>query len=553
LALWQSDQAALPALPNLVAAFDEKDPYVRHWIVKAMAQCCPQGAAVSTLVEALEDADWEVAAAAVEGLAKSQPADLSQFLIKILNSGKDRAQGYALGVIRKLGPAVTRTCREIVKAVAAKAFDSTNENIRIEAILALAEIKAKPEAIGAVVAHYKGANEYGSQREMRVRLAKLLAEFGPESSPALGRLLCDQDLEVHWAAAEGLSQFGVDQALPILIQALEDKDKYVRGHAADALAKFGQNASRALPALVAATLKYGDWEVAKAIQAINAKDSSSVRVFIGALKDGNSRLRRNAALALAWSEHDEQAAVPALAAALRDSDNQVRAEAASALARFGPRAEPAANSLKDALRDADPKVKKEAAEALQAIGPGANAAVPELIRMLGAQSHELRWAAVRTLGSIGPTAKAAVPTLIKSLEDADDLVREYAAESLSRIDLEGSISKLVMFRGGERRSAWSHWSSRNLLAMPPAVSIPPLVTVLRHSDHDVRCRAAYLLGRIGEVANSAVPDLLELMNDPDQETRCAAAWAIGAIRWPGDRTSGRHSDHRGVQNGEVES
>lgn len=76
---------------------------------------------------------------------------------------------------------------------------------------------------------------------VRESAANALGEIGPyanEAVPALITALGDEDSWVRVYAAEALGKIGVKEAVPALIKALEDEDKYVRGEAVRALKKI---------------------------------------------------------------------------------------------------------------------------------------------------------------------------------------------------------------------------------------------------------------------------------------------------------------------------
>ena len=80
-----------------------------------------------------------------------------------------------------------------------------------------------------------------------------------DAVPALIQALQDQDPEVHVRAASALVQIGTPKtlkalktAVPDLIQALQDRDKGVRADAASVLGMIGEGAKDAVPALIQA-------------------------------------------------------------------------------------------------------------------------------------------------------------------------------------------------------------------------------------------------------------------------------------------------------------
>jgi HEAT repeat protein len=100
----------------------------------------------------------------------------------------------------------------------------------------------------------------------RLQAAKDLGRLGwlaREAMPALVNLLNDEDGKVREAAAHAIGQMGPD-ALPILREMLNHQDKYVRRHAAWAMGKLGPLAKPALPSLCVA-LKDGDPRTASGI------------------------------------------------------------------------------------------------------------------------------------------------------------------------------------------------------------------------------------------------------------------------------------------------
>jgi hypothetical protein len=134
-------------------------------------------------------------------------------------------------------------------------------------------------------------------------------------------------------------------------------------------------------------------------------DERAVEPLIAALKDGDSRVRSNAAIAL--GEIGDTRAVEPLIAALKDGDSSVRSNAAIALGVIGdPRVEP----LIAALKDEDSWVRGYAAIALGEIGDA-----------------------------------RAVEPLIAALKDEDSSVRRYAAEALGVIGDERALELLMDF------------------------------------------------------------------------------------------------------------
>ncbi|HIG46791.1 MAG TPA: HEAT repeat domain-containing protein [candidate division Zixibacteria bacterium] len=121
-------------------------------------------------------------------------------------------------------------------------------------------------------------------------------------------------------AAYGLVAAGTD-AMPTLIEALDDSEWAVRASAADILGDMGTLAAHTTPQL------------------------------IKALNDSSLWVRRNAAEALGIFGVEAKDAVPALSRTLSDQNARVRLNAVSALQRIGPAAETAVDRLRQTLQD----------------------------------------------------------------------------------------------------------------------------------------------------------------------------------------------------------
>jgi HEAT repeat protein len=180
----------------------------------------------------------------------------------------------------------------------------------------------------------------------RRALIDVLEMLGPEAAPAIPALvqaLSDRDLFVRWSAARTLGRLapeGANQAVLPLARLLCDRDLDVRLAGANALIRYGPDARAAVDALVRAVVSKTDAEfrivVMQALEAIGQPAAGTI---------------------------------PALAGSLRDPDPRVRLEAARVIGRFGPRAAGAVGALREVLADPDSEVRKAASEALLQILP----------------------------------------------------------------------------------------------------------------------------------------------------------------------------------------
>lgn len=157
--------------------------------------------------------------------------------------------------------------------------------------------------------------------------------------PAVSAYLKDPDPDVRSAAAFMLGNFRKD-AIPYLLQALQDKEGLVRAKAAYSFIKIGPDAKEAVPALIAA------------------------------LRDSSRDVHNNAVVALGSIGPEARAAVADLIDVLKtDKNPYTRASAAEALGNIGPAAKEAIPALQDALKDE--YTQEAATKALKKIEKGA--------------------------------------------------------------------------------------------------------------------------------------------------------------------------------------
>jgi HEAT repeat protein len=233
-----------------------------------------------------------------------------------------------------------------------------------------------------------------------------LKDGGKEAVPVLTELLAAQGATpVRWKAADLLAHGGPDarEAVPALIAALKDSDRYVRVVAAASLGL------------------------------VVPKESCDEAVeALGRVLPEGGTVAATAARAISKFGAKGAPALPALLEAMKDRDSTVRWEAGRTVGKIGAAAKSAVPALVEQMKDESPLVREHAAEALGDIGPEAKDAVPALIERLKDPVARVRRDAVRSLGQIGPAAKPALEPARGLLKDEDEAVRT-AAEKTVRI------------------------------------------------------------------------------------------------------------------------
>lgn len=254
--------------------------------------------------------------------------------------------------------------------------------------------------------------------------------------------------------------------------------------------------SRAVRASMRATFGAGARDDAAATPA----DSGTTDLLVKLLQsDGDAKVRRTAAWALAHrEERDGGTVTAALAAALtNDKSADVREMAAWGLGESEGHS--ATQALRGALQsDADERVKTTAAWALGSIRDSGSAAA--LGAAMGDPSARVRSRAAWALGQIEPDE--APGGLVAALGDSSDKVRLTAAWALGQIEDPATLSALSK----------------------------ALTTEKDHEIRDAELRALILLG---EASDSTLQQLLE---SPDPDVRLKVTHAIIGFRgvrpWP---------------------
>jgi HEAT repeat protein/tRNA A-37 threonylcarbamoyl transferase component Bud32 len=252
----------------------------------------------------------------VPGADGSRGPDLQvevQALIGALRDSDASARRRAAQALGECGPAGREAVGPLITALSDPDFWVSET-----AALALRKITGAPDP------------EAGRRRRAR--------DEPSATPPAVTRLLkAIQDPASRWMAVVALGQMGptAHEAIPALIEALEDAESAVRWDAAKALGKMGAVAARAVPALTAVLHAQDDAiareHVVAALGAIGPAARTAVPALIGSLKNDGHHLDEQAAEALV---RIGTPAIPALIEAMKDDDPQVRVRAAHALTRI---------------------------------------------------------------------------------------------------------------------------------------------------------------------------------------------------------------------------
>jgi len=136
--------------------------------------------------------------------------------------------------------------------------------------------------------------------------------------------------------------------------------------------------------------------------------------------------------------------------------------------------------------------------------PAMSHSLDEMIAQLGAADAEQRAAAAEAISQLAEDAQPAAIPLVKALADEDDSVREWATSALEGLGPPRTqdLAELARLAGGQEPDA-SFWAVTLLgrAAVEAAQFASVLVEVLQaHPSADVRRKAAWALGQLGDVA-----------------------------------------------------
>lgn len=299
-------------------------------------------------------------------------------------------------------------------------FDVLYEEGRVEGVpvwIGAAQLlgrSGKP-AVQRCIAQLKTLEESGDvasdvRAERQTRLCTILYEAGPEAA----------------AAVDLLARIAEEQNATTLIPAVA------------ALGKIGKPSESAIPQLRAALYAenfHAQYWACRALAAIGPDAAPAIPDLLDRLKNGNTSVKRNAAMALGdIGTAGDNRVVPALIEALDDPAQFVREQAAWALGKLGEKAKPAVDKLTRAVEEKtvyprsapvwalwkitgqspradvvleefrDPPYRGEAAAALIDFGDDAPSVLPQLRQWAETGDEELRQAARDLLEDLQPAA-----------------------------------------------------------------------------------------------------------------------------------------------------
>jgi HEAT repeat protein len=337
--------------------------------------------------------------------------------------------------------------------------------------------------------------------KVRYRAAQTLAELGPLAkfaAPELRELLKDKNAYVRVKAAEALWKIEKTPApvlLPVLLDALKDKEAGVRALAPPVVALLGTKAKPALPLLV---------------QLLRDKELDVKLSAIAALGELGPVAKESVKDLLALTADKEFFLLEPFVGA--------------ALANLGDSVLP---TLAKALADANADRRRVAAYALGSMGQNASPVADDLARALKAEDAATRMLAARALGKIGPEAQKCLGQLEAALTDKEAAMRIEVALATWQITGKATHTEVIVKALADESVSVREAACQALGTMKAKDAVAPLTKLLK--DKDLRLRAIMTLGEIGPAADKALGELKKGLTDKDLESAAWSAFAVWQI------------------------
>lgn len=518
------------AVPALIAALGDKSFAVRRQAVLTLTEIGPEAVpALAALRPFYLDAADGLQDEAAVALASIGPPALP-LLAKALQTDPVAPPGQ---VVLGLGSpwALLGVWRDFA-AEHRRAIDALGK-INLEALDTLLAALKNPNAdVRAQAAGQLGLLGYRDKRvvvplvdalrdpedDVRKQAGWALQQLLPDARlviPGARLALTDANPETRFNTVSFLSLQG-PAAVPLLVEAIKDKDEKVQVQAVKALHELKVD-NDYLKSSVLPLLKEADPLVRRnAVSVLHRCGLPALEPLFGALKDSDVKVRQQAIQAVTTIPGDEKLLVPVLTEALEDDDPFVRGRATAALGRTGGvRALP---QLQQSLKDKEDEVRLEAVEALLQLNPNFPQVLPSLLPALQDKSPAVRLVAVAGLARFNA---AAVPHLIQALKDDDDKVWKQAKDTLLAIELPERVLEKTLFpaliKALSDETPGVRQGACKALVRFKSDAVPYLVAALKDPDVFVKNMAADSLDDIGLPARKAIPALVELATTTDNE------------------------------------
>lgn len=495
---------------------------------------------VKALIQNLEDTNYYVRFAAIEGLGRSRDRRAVKALIRAID---DRNVSIRLNAAVALGQLGVQEALEPLS----RALSDNDELVRAEAARSLGKL-GNPEAATPLIDVFRRE----SADRVKATIIKALGTLGDVSVVGL---LCDhlkhQDSRVRANAIEALADVGGDVVGDMLLPLLDDANNRVRANAVVALWKLSHKrgivqGTEALRQMLASPVPLMRASAAAAMGMIG--DESFFQLLMECLQDPDPQVRRNAGKAM-----EQLPSIPKVAPLLKilaDDDSTVSQSAVKILSRTPEAIEP----LISALSSANPRVRANAALALAS--GGYSDAIDSLAMLLKDFNPEVRLRAVEAISrmddhrirewifplldddndAVRATAVSALPRtgesdisshLLKRLDDTSWRVRANALEALETVEYGDLLECAVRILESEQNSRVKAIAARILCKADDPLGRECITQMTESPDKWARVNAIYALRDIADP--SLIQLLMKALSDPDPDVRRNALAALETV------------------------
>jgi HEAT repeat protein len=295
--------------------------------------------------------------------------------------------------------------------------------------------------------------------------------------------------EYRFLACKTLGMEKIKEAVPRIIELLNDQNHNVRLGAARALGEIGDR--QAIDPLVTALAEPNEWVRLQIVEALGKLGDGKVAVVLSRFLETEQDDRVRATIVQVLGKLGDEKMIPILVTYLKDSDLRVRANAVEALESLG-----------------DEKITEF------------------LLPMMAGANHRIKANIAKALFNLGDYTGLNI--LNKMLKEKNEWMRAAAAWALGEVKTTEVIKPLVEALGDK------YWFvDRNIirsLVKTGKPTVRPLLNKLKKKtlDHRVRLGIIVALGEIGD--DNALGPLIVNMHNYNGEIRIKAEEAIDRIR-----------------------
>ncbi|MFC1744448.1 Npt1/Npt2 family nucleotide transporter [Candidatus Riflebacteria bacterium] len=400
-----------------------------------------------------------------------------------------------------------------------KNLDSGSHEIRFEAIEFLGREK---EMIQPLVKALKS-------QEPQIRLNAAIAlghSRNPKALPILIDAINDREEEVRDAVCEAIGKQGGQPILkPLLEQLAVENVKKVKATIIKSISKLE---SEDVKNILIENLKDSDTRIiANSIEALhNFKDNREVLEIVKPfITHKNHRIRANTAVLLINSKIREYQAkgTDTLTKMLYNRNKMMRC---SALIAFGEvNREEYLSFLVNALGDDEPEVRYNAVKAIGKIP--STRTIPDLLDMFGDRDERVRKETINTLALFGEQVN---PLLMEIIESESSLSKKtLAIQALGQFGKKESINTLLKMVGSEVNEI-AQAAVNALKGIKDPVIIEPLIEHLQSEDGRVKATIITVLGSFKEKRLKNI--FLQYLNDESDRIRSNALDALEGLQDP---------------------